>query len=128
MSGHDRVGTAMQGIQFVTTKLGGLVVSVELGHSFVIQRLEPDERGHAQWSGPCFGTISNVGLGITAGKFAFLPPPSCHEIKQLTEAIPDVGFWHDCRSDQLDPFLLTFAPPPPTHPTPIPLTVCKHVA
>jgi len=56
-----------KGIQFVTTKLGGLVVSVELGHSFVIQRLEPDERGHAQWSGPCFGTISNVGLGITAG-------------------------------------------------------------
>jgi lipid-binding SYLF domain-containing protein len=56
-----------KGIQFVTTRLGGLVVSVELGHSFVIQRLDPDEKGNTQWSGPCFGTISNVGLGITAG-------------------------------------------------------------
>lgn len=56
-----------KGIQFVTTRLGGLLVSVELGHSFVIQRLGADERGNSQWSGPCFGTISNVGLGLTAG-------------------------------------------------------------
>lgn len=50
------------------TKLGGLVLSVELGQSFVIQRLGNDAEGRPMWSGPCFGTISNVGLGVTAGK------------------------------------------------------------
>lgn len=59
--------TMVQGIQFVTTKLGGLVLSVELGNSFVIQRLGNDAQGKALWSGPCFGTISNVGVGVTAG-------------------------------------------------------------
>ena len=57
----------MQGIQFIITKLGGLLVSVERGHSFVIQRLEADASGRTQWSGPCFGSISNFGLGLTAG-------------------------------------------------------------
>ena len=52
----------------MTTKLGGLVVSVELGHSFVIQRLGNDAQGNPMWSGPCFGTISNVGVGVTAGR------------------------------------------------------------
>lgn len=58
----------MQGIQFVVTRLGGLVVSVELGQSFVIQRLGTDAKGNPLWSGPCFGTISNVGVGVTAGE------------------------------------------------------------
>ena len=66
-----RVLGLMQGIQFVTTKLGGLFVSVEKGQSFTIQRLGMDDGGLPTWSGPCFGNISNVGLGLTAGKLTF---------------------------------------------------------
>lgn len=54
------------------TRLGGLVLSLERGHSFVIQRLEPDASGKPRWSGPCFGSISNFGVGLTAGH-NFLP-------------------------------------------------------
>lgn len=57
----------------MSTRLGGLLVSVERGHSFVIQRLEPGADGRPRWSGPCFGTISNFGLGLTAGPDSPVP-------------------------------------------------------
>jgi lipid-binding SYLF domain-containing protein len=55
-----------KGIQFISTKLGGLVVSVQRGSSFTIQRIT-DEAGNTTWSGPVFSTISNIGIGLTAG-------------------------------------------------------------
>ena len=63
------------------------MVSVELGHSFVIQRLGSDSQGNALWSGPCFGTISNVGVGVTAG--ANLPN---HEAGSLRVSMINAGF------------------------------------
>ena len=40
---------------------------MQRGSSFTIQRIT-DEAGNTKWSGPVFSTISNIGIGLTAGE------------------------------------------------------------
>ncbi len=49
---------------------GGLAVSVASGYGFVIKKLSQDQFGHSTWSQPVFFTVSQAGLGVTAGAYS----------------------------------------------------------
>lgn len=59
---------AVQGLQFLVVRQGGLGISVTRGSGFTLNKLGVDQAGVQQWSGPCFCSIDNIGIGLTVGR------------------------------------------------------------
>lgn len=55
------------GLAFLFTTKGGIVLSVESGHGFVLQKLPPTEGTTPRWSAPLFFKSYGSSVGLTLG-------------------------------------------------------------
>lgn len=52
---------------FINASKGGLALSFASGYGFVIKKLSQDQYGGSSWGQPLFFTMSQAGIGLTAG-------------------------------------------------------------